>query len=514
MRDILNVFVFVWTITCSSLASAIAEPRTGFVVRDNNSSVIIFVHGYRSNGKDAWTNDNGAFWPELVAQDSRLMGHDVYVHDYYTQFSGLQASPTEISSEFDTIIKDEGLRDYDDIIFVAHSMGGIVVRDLLNHNRALASKVSLVALYASPLRGSSLANVARYLSSNPQAVAMRANNNNLYLAQQEKAWRIENSDIPLFCAYELVNTRGFRVVEKDSATFGCNRTTQALQQDHEGAVKPSNNSTDPIHRFLRVAISETQRRSDPSKSPPIESPNLKRLAATLFDRNLTMSYSVVIPREGYKDLWNTEYANEHGQSIWRFRDGRNARYIGLGLSIYFRAEDGTYAEIPDVHLGTEIGWRVEQSGIMHHPTAGQAAARTIEFNNEYASVGGEHRLDFSETKSFSISRKVKPVVERWPFYEVSLAELVGAKIVANPHVFRDFLDIPRNHLDVPAIVFTLPGGASELVCLKREVEFNAISMKSESRLIGYFSMENSLTWNKPDWFEFFHGQEEIITSNC
>lgn len=252
MRVLLLALCFVF----SQQLAALAVPGTGFIKKSENSRIIIFVHGYRSNGVDAWFNKPAnVFWPDLIADDERFDGYDIYVHDYFTRFSGRQGSPIAISDELETVLKDEQILEYSELVFVGHSMGGIVIRDMLNDNDNLASKTSLIVLYASPLEGSKLANLASYLSENPQAIALRSSDTNFYLQQETDQWRQKNRDIPLYCGYELEETLGQIVVDRNSATDGCNASVVAIQSNHSGVVKPTSRE-DTTYRFLRVALSE------------------------------------------------------------------------------------------------------------------------------------------------------------------------------------------------------------------------------------------------------------------
>lgn len=234
-----------------------ADPSTGFIRQTDNDQLIVFVHGYRSGGEEAWFNEQTeAFWPTMIAGDEFFSNFDIFVYDYFTQFSGRQASPGEISGNLEVDMKISGLDEYNEIVFVGHSMGGIIIRDLLNNSKDIASNVTAIVTYASPFEGSNLANFSRYLSSNPQAVDLRSGTNS-YLQNVASQWLRFNAEIPSFCAYELETTYGVMVVQRNSAIEGCNSPPyRALQTDHSGTVKPSSQAS-RSYAFLRYAIEET-----------------------------------------------------------------------------------------------------------------------------------------------------------------------------------------------------------------------------------------------------------------
>jgi hypothetical protein len=45
-------------------------------------SVIVFIHGVLGSGDTTWKNDNGMYWPSMLAQDETFKDFDIYVHDY------------------------------------------------------------------------------------------------------------------------------------------------------------------------------------------------------------------------------------------------------------------------------------------------------------------------------------------------------------------------------------------------------------------------------------------------
>ncbi len=245
-------FAGAWMIAFST--SSYAQERIGLYRHEGNQKLLVFVHGYRSGGEEAWTSsENGTFWPELVAADPIFDDYDIYVYDYFTEFSGRQASIHAISSQLEVAMTVHGLVNYSELVFVGHSMGGIIIRDLLNNNEDIARSTTATVTYASPYEGASLAGIARFLTRSRQPIDL-ADGENSYLDVVNSQWIRRNGDIPSFCAYELEATNGVIVVSQDSATRGCNQIPQlAVQTDHSDIVKPVSASSPP-HTFLQFAI--------------------------------------------------------------------------------------------------------------------------------------------------------------------------------------------------------------------------------------------------------------------
>ncbi len=129
-----------------------------------SKSAVIFVHGIFSGPDSAWGN-----WPALVAEDARIanaLGHraNVFLAKYYTSPNSgvykIEDAANELLVQLRTPqqANETPPLGHQQIIFIAHSTGGIVVRDVLERNReAFAGKKIGLVLMASPSRGSAWA---------------------------------------------------------------------------------------------------------------------------------------------------------------------------------------------------------------------------------------------------------------------------------------------------------------------------------------------------------------------
>lgn len=127
----------------------------------NGLEAIVFVHGILGDKTETW----GKF-PELIATDRELPLFDVLCWGYR---SGLvPGSYQDVASEADGLMSDLRLltKNDEDIFLIAHSMGGLVllkgvVLKVLNGEGKVhpVSSIQLITLYATPLHGSSVADV-------------------------------------------------------------------------------------------------------------------------------------------------------------------------------------------------------------------------------------------------------------------------------------------------------------------------------------------------------------------
>jgi pimeloyl-ACP methyl ester carboxylesterase len=134
----------------------------------NSPTVFVFIHGLGSDSSGSWLNETTReFWPELVRSDDLYERPSIFLAGYPTAITG--NDPYSIrdaaKSLFDTLNtptpgRPSILASKKNIVFVAHSMGGVVVRHMLSrawHIDAFKDRVIGLALVASPSLGSKLA---------------------------------------------------------------------------------------------------------------------------------------------------------------------------------------------------------------------------------------------------------------------------------------------------------------------------------------------------------------------
>ena len=162
----------------------------------NHDSIIVFIHGVLSSSAKCWINKSGANWPLMVANSATLKDSAVYTFDYHTSFAGGRYSVTDAADALWLNLDHNGLLKQErPIIFVCHSMGGIVVRKMLTKRQIDLPKNMTWGLFlvASPSAGSFWAKILSpiiWLINNSQAMALRNSEDNQVLIDIRKEFRM------------------------------------------------------------------------------------------------------------------------------------------------------------------------------------------------------------------------------------------------------------------------------------------------------------------------------------
>lgn len=234
-RFLVITFAIVLTLTEARSASSASR----YIRRSPDAtSVIVFVHGIFGDSSETWTNANRTYWPTLLTTDSFFSEYDVYVYEYPSRFVGGGFSIDEIAENVRLLFEADQVADHKEIIFVAHSMGGLVTRAFLNRNPKVSERVRLAYFFSTPTTGSEIASIGALISANPGLAKMTPMTSDSYLADLQRQWLSLNYVIPSFCAYETRRTYGVNVVTQASASNLCNRRLDPIDADHLTIVKP------------------------------------------------------------------------------------------------------------------------------------------------------------------------------------------------------------------------------------------------------------------------------------
>ncbi|MFZ4557984.1 MAG: alpha/beta fold hydrolase [Pseudanabaena sp.] len=163
-----------------------------WIRKAKNGLNVVFIHGINSS-EECWRHKNGSYWPELLKDESELADIGIYLFSYRTGINTGSYSLSDIVDSLREYFVLDNLISSSGIIFVCHSMGGIVARRFLVNQQSVLierdlNKIGLF-LVASPSLGSEYANMLNLISNamgHTQASALKFSQNNVWLNDLDK----------------------------------------------------------------------------------------------------------------------------------------------------------------------------------------------------------------------------------------------------------------------------------------------------------------------------------------
>ena len=132
----------------------------GYIDRDfHRKEVIVFVHGVTGDAKDTWTNDTTkTYWPSLLRTDPTFAEANVWVFSYFSPKLKDAQNVEELATKLgDEIRSQDVLMSHEKVYFIAHSMGGLIIREMLTEQLPSPAKVPLIYFFGTPSAGADLA---------------------------------------------------------------------------------------------------------------------------------------------------------------------------------------------------------------------------------------------------------------------------------------------------------------------------------------------------------------------
>lgn len=240
--------------------------------------MIIFVHGRASDNHACWSNESQhmpVYWPDLVASEPRLDGWDIYLAGYKAR-DGSGAGISECKDELVAALDGDDGKPLDRgaIVFVAHSLGGILVRKILTeHFERFREQRVFLLLLASPSTGARLPK----LIAGPLLTAMGVIRDKRLTKQLTISLDIvrdldrqfrrllnpkDDRYLPNLSGVERSESAQMkhlaflgRVVDPASAERYFHNPAQLADEDHSTICKPSNRHR-PVHLLLVSACAD------------------------------------------------------------------------------------------------------------------------------------------------------------------------------------------------------------------------------------------------------------------
>lgn len=260
----------------------------------DGGGVVIFVHGILSSGEACWKHSNGAYWPTLLSEEQTLSDLGIYVYTYQTSIASGYYSVGDVVGDLKERLKNAQTSNGTiwqrggAMIFVCHSMGGIVVRKLIVRNQMelieLGARIGLF-LVASPSLGSSYANWVEMIAraaGHTQAIALKFGQDNQWLNELDSEFQTlkESARIPIVGRElqedKFIVRRLFgllpQIVQPHSAHRYFGDPLKISQSDHFSISKPADPTSIAHQALVRFLREDCQRLapSKPQREPPAQ----------------------------------------------------------------------------------------------------------------------------------------------------------------------------------------------------------------------------------------------------
>jgi pimeloyl-ACP methyl ester carboxylesterase len=227
--------------------------------------LVIFVHGILG-ARATWENSEAkTYWPALMISDPDLAGVDIMRVDYESYMLRRGPSIEEVLADLQKALESVDTGKYRTVQFIAHSLGGNLVRRYLVHvNSAYGhkylSRYRMVIMLGTPGQGSYLATVAGLASNNQQLRVLIPIQRNDWLQMLNATLSdIETKHHGTYCSSLLffagVETRATTVgivVDAASASTGA-QVYEKFDRDHITLVKPAD-INDEVYRWTKNII--------------------------------------------------------------------------------------------------------------------------------------------------------------------------------------------------------------------------------------------------------------------
>ncbi|UKZ69711.1 uncharacterized protein TrAtP1_010715 [Trichoderma atroviride] len=240
---------------------------------------IIAVHGLGGNWLKTWEANDGAIWlrdrlPQLLAE--RNIQARILSFGYNANFIFLKAvNDIEIVAG-ELLSRIDNVRTTDEqkktpIIFVAHSLGGLVVKAALNkawtenfHYQNIVDKAAGCVFLSVPHQGADLAKNAATI-----VTALSGHGNNKLvkaIMRSSEEWRkvgqefvFRTANISIATVFETQKTNGMMVVDQESARLDLyGERTEGLPRSDHGNICKFGDSPDESDRFRGLGYLVTE----------------------------------------------------------------------------------------------------------------------------------------------------------------------------------------------------------------------------------------------------------------
>jgi len=198
--------------------------------------LIMFLHGWTGDREETWK-----MFPHLVCGDYDFRDDDVLSIGYPTYLIGSNLTMEQFGGWLADKLAANNLQRYDRIVIIAHSIGGLLARQIVLEQRPELKNIVLLVEIGTPHQGPYKYTDLLYETGSPGGrLVGEFQAGSPYLQKLETDWGNLANRPHTFCE----GSPNDDVVSLESAQYDCDEKHAYPSLDHRGLVKPSSTAED------------------------------------------------------------------------------------------------------------------------------------------------------------------------------------------------------------------------------------------------------------------------------
>jgi len=255
--------------------------------RGPRAATVVFIHGLGGHGYNTWRRNSADLpWPIWLAEDLRGVAVATISYEASTSnWTGRSLSLEERAKSLFPLLKSALGEDEAPIIFVCHSLGGLVLKQLIvmaasgltfgEEAKPFLKRIAGIAFYATPHGGSHYGDLADQLrffvwpTPTMQCLSQAGSQVHL-LNEQYRNWAAANPSVQHLILYETQKSIfGWIVKSRDADPGIPNAQMQPGEADHFKIFKPFDRA-DARYTLCRDLVASIARRANFDPTPTAE----------------------------------------------------------------------------------------------------------------------------------------------------------------------------------------------------------------------------------------------------
>ncbi|NEQ84093.1 MAG: hypothetical protein F6K26_29115 [Moorea sp. SIO2I5] len=244
---------------------------------------VVFVHGLGGDARSTWhpegKRDDDDFWPVWLGQDQ--LGLNIWSFGYNaeaTNWKSNSSMPLFDQASNLLLCFDSGKLGKRPLVFITHSMGGLVVKEMLSsadnfdQYKGILEQIKGIVFLGTPHTGAHLAKLIDKIGvvarTTVSVEELKAHAPQLRKLNEWYRQNVGSLGIATKVYYEKLPTKGIFVVDEDSANPGIKDVKPfAIPKNHIDLCKPESQDSDlylSVREFIKECLKTTVRLKDDS----------------------------------------------------------------------------------------------------------------------------------------------------------------------------------------------------------------------------------------------------------